>query len=68
MSRCKSCNSVMSDEDMLRKFPDGSFSDLCGDCHEESVNVIYDNYTEPEEYNEHTLYASHSLSDLSPEW
>lgn len=53
--RCKACNAVMSDEDLCRKFPpdaDGKrdYSDLCGDCHMISVDVLFDNFVEPAWY------------------
>jgi len=65
MSRCKSCNSIMSDEDMVRKFPDGTYNDLCGDCYEESMNILYDNYREPEH---EPCDPSYSLSEVPESW
>ena len=51
--RCKACDSEMSDEDVIRKFPINEkgvreYSDLCGKCFEISVEVIFDEYQEPE--------------------
>jgi hypothetical protein len=53
--RCKSCNEFMSEEVMCRKFPpdgDGNreYSDMCGQCHEEVVAILYNNYTERKWY------------------
>lgn len=66
--RCKSCNVVMTDEDMCRKFPpdeDGKrdYSDLCYSCHEEAVAVLYGNYKEPE-YDDFLLYGSLTVSEM----
>lgn len=74
MSRCKACDAIMSSEDMIRKFPADSlgnkhYSDLCGHCHEESVQILYGNYKEPEEYNvTESLCQTHSLPQLQTEW
>ena len=44
--RCRACDAVMSEEDLCRKFPpdeDGhrDYSDLCGQCHEEEVAILF---------------------------
>ena len=68
--RCKACNALMSDDDMCRKFPpdaDGhrDYSDLCGDCHQIAMEVLFDTYVEPKTYDNHLLYQAHGLSFMS---
>lgn len=59
--RCKACDAEMSDEDVIRKFPadaEGAraYSDLCGKCFETSIEVLFDEYQEPE--NDYGLFYS----------
>ena len=68
--RCKACNSILSEEDMRRKFPidvalTRDYSDLCGDCFEDSVAVVFDCYEEP---TNDTLSVSYGMSRMSEEW
>lgn len=47
--RCKACNASMSEDDMCRKFPPDTngkreYSNLCGDCHEIAIAVMYNCY------------------------
>ena len=49
--RCKSCNAIMSDEDLCRRFPptsDGKreYSNLCGDCHETAIATMFNTFVE----------------------
>lgn len=71
--RCRACDVIMSDEDICRKFPADEhgikeFSDMCKSCHDESVDILYGNYTEPEYYkvnlNGNSLYSPLSMSEL----
>ena len=70
--RCKACNAQMSEEDLCRKFPpdkDGKreYSQYCGNCHEEIIAIMFNNYREPShEYV--TLPWSRGLSELSEDW
>lgn len=70
--RCKACNASMSEEDMGRKFPPDKegikrYSEYCGNCHEEIVAIMFNNYREPP--NEYvTLPWTRALSELSEDW
>lgn len=69
--RCKACNSEMSDEDAIRKFPPDengvrAYSDLCGACFETAVEVLFDTYEEPVSYGE--FFSPCSMSTMSSEW
>lgn len=67
--RCKACNASMSEEDMCRKFPptaDGKreYSNLCGDCHETAIAIMFNFYYEPS--NESLpLYESRAMPKVS---
>lgn len=65
--RCKACNAEMSDDDAVRKFPpddagDREYSDMCFDCYSVAVEVLYDNYEEPESYGE--FYATQRMPSM----
>lgn len=72
--RCSACNAVMSDEDMCRKFPPDEegkrqFSDLCGECHQVAMEVLFDTYHEPDYLNwifadEFTLRNAYIMSEV----
>lgn len=72
--RCSACDAIMSDEDMCRKFPpdeDGNrdYSDLCGDCHQVAMEVLFDIYREPDYLNwtfsdDFTLQSTYSVSEM----
>lgn len=69
--RCKACNSEMSDEDAIRKYPPDEngrreYSDLCGSCFETAVEVLYDTYEEPVSYGE--FFSPCSMSRMPEEW
>jgi hypothetical protein len=60
----------MADEDMCRKFPPDEegkreYSDMCYNCYEEVVAVLYGNYKEPEVNYDFVLRGSYSLSEVS---
>ena len=37
MSRCKSCNAIMSEEELRRKDGFGGYSELCAEC----LDIVY---------------------------
>lgn len=67
--RCKACNALMSEEDLIRKFPpdpegNREYSNLCGSCHEIAVNAIFNIFYEPE-YDILPLYESRAMPKMS---
>lgn len=69
--RCKACNAVMSEEDMVRKFPkdeegNREYSNLCGACHEEAIMIMLGNYREQED--DYSLYTSYPMSGMREDW
>lgn len=65
--RCKACNAEMTDDEAVRKFPpddegNREYSDLCTQCYNISVDVLYDTYMEPESYGE--FYSTHRMPTM----
>ena len=70
MSRCKACDSIMSEEDCIKKFPPNSlgkieYSDLCGSCFETVMEVMYDGF---QEVTDEFIYTPHSLPTVPEDW
>lgn len=69
--RCKACNDLMSEEDMCRKGPpdpDGKrdYTELCGHCHEISMNVVFNTFYEgTNNYDEFLLYGKRTVPKVS---
>ena len=69
MSRCKACNKLLTEEDLVRRYPPDEhgkreFADLCFDCYDVSLAVLYDNYEDSDEH----LYIPHSMSRMQEDW
>lgn len=45
MSRCKACDVILEENELLRKYPNGEFMDLCNTCNTNSGlydGAVYD--------------------------
>lgn len=60
MSRCKSCNKILSEGEMLGNKEDGSPEDTCYVCKGKSYDQY--NYTDDKEYSHHDLQEGLSSS------
>lgn len=50
--RCRSCDTILTEADMVRKFPadkDGKqhYAELCSNCYEETMDIYFDRYQDP---------------------
>lgn len=51
MSRCRSCDVVLTEVELKRRDPlDGSYLDLCANCAKVSTQVVDGTFIEPPEY------------------
>lgn len=66
--RCKCCNMIMSDGDMVRRYPlSRDFTELCIACLVVSSDVLFDTYVEPEESSD-DFYQTRRMPKMQEEW